>query len=402
MTDLQGRKNKKRVFKAGIAGVMLVSALYLPYNAFADPILNAPNTSVPGANDVASAEYEFVADFNKAETEVIPFGGEWTEMANLAGRSKDWYAIKPTDAQKGKIGVKYTNVGRYQGEEIDLVITINDFESFNANQGYIAYSKTSIGHITQQYNWVDQTWHFVKHGTNTPIQVSGYMTINDIDYLQQFTFSKETAAAVDQILVPVANSKVEYDANGGAWKFYAPSAYSSNDYDEDAMFTFLYSDASELRFRWGRDNRDLTVASKPNDEVVAGDYFGYLAKKPLRTETLVPVKQVSDSDETAAESNNLQNVSETFTYDIFHTVPDEWAEFYYASYRFTDTLADVLDVKSVKVFNEEGTDVTSWFTNDSNGNQIVLNAKPEVLQTASFIAILITIKSKQPLKQEPI
>ncbi|MBC1420186.1 hypothetical protein HB849_14440, partial [Listeria fleischmannii] len=250
------KTNRKQGMKKKIAvvtGVAVLSTQLLGVsNVLAAPILDAPNASVPSSDETASAKYEFIAGFNKEKTKVEPFGGQWSEKANLEGRAKDWYTIKPTEDQKGKIGVRYTNVGRYGGEELDLVITVNDWKSFNKHQGDIAYSKTQIGHITQQYDWVDQTWSFVKTGTDEKVKVSGYMTINDIDFLQYVAFSPDTVKQIDSIKVPVADSKIEFDENGGAWKFYAPSAYASNDEDLDAMFTFLYSDASELRFKWGR------------------------------------------------------------------------------------------------------------------------------------------------------
>lgn len=376
------KKMNKKSLVAGLGGFVLATSI--PFNVMAASIYDAPNTSIPSKTDVAPAKYEFIAQFNSEKSQVEPFGGVWTQKANIEGRSKDWYSITPNASQKGKIGVKYTNVGMYEGEELDLIITVNDWHSFNGNQGSINYSRTQIGHITQQYDWVDQIWRFVKHGTMTPVQVSGFMTINDLDYQQQFTFSKETAQKVDKILVPVDNSKVAYNENGGAWQFYASGNYASNDYDNDAMFTFLYSDASELHFRWGRDNSDLNANSKPDSILASGDYFGYLAKKPIRTETLVPAKKVSDKDESQVEHDQLTTNDEVFTYDVYHTVPDEWKDFYYQNYTFEDKLADVLNVESVKILTEEGKDVTNWFKNESKGNALKYTAMPEVLQKADF------------------
>lgn len=382
------KTNRKQGMKKKIAvvtGVAVLSTQLLGVsNVLAAPILDAPNASVPSSDETASAKYEFIAGFNKEKTKVEPFGGKFSEKANLEGRAKDWYTIKPTEDQKGKIGVRYTNVGRYGGEELDLVRTIYDWKSFNNHQGDIAFSKTHIGLITQQYDDVDQGMKFVKTGTDEEVKVSGFMTINDMDYSQRLTFSPETVQHIDSIKVPVKDSKIEFDENGGAWKFYAPSNYASNDEDLDAMFTFLYSDASELRFKWGRDNSDLNENSRPDETLVSGDYFGYLAKKPLRTETLVPEKKVTDEDEKEVDENTIANLEEGFYYDIYHTVPDEWADFYYKSYSFTDTILPVLDITKIEVFNEEGEDVSNFFTDQTEGNTVRLEATKEALESPEF------------------
>ena len=98
-----------------------------------------------------------------------------------------------TRISKGKFGIIYTNVGTYEGKQLDLKITINNWDKYSKKNASISYVLNTIGHLQGGFNWVDQTWQYVDHETGKPAHISGsYMTFNDLDGLQYIQFSRET------------------------------------------------------------------------------------------------------------------------------------------------------------------------------------------------------------------
>ena len=366
--------------------------------------------TIPGAEDKLDGKYEFVAKFIEGKTIFETFGDGWEseiEQRNQKGGAKI-QGIKPTDSQKGRIGVVYRNVGTYQGKGIDLRITINDWEQYGDCQGWIYYYKDWIGHGPQGYTYVDQTWQFMEAGTITPVELSGYITFNDIDFCQKISFDPKTSEVIDDIYVPDANNELSY-AMEDNWK----SIYDANGIEADddslyAMFTITFSNSS-LRFRWGTDiERADTVAGVQGGSIhkvyendgIGVAYFGFLAVKPMQSDTVCPVKVVTDKDEIKVEENTIAHRDESFEYLITHTVPDEWQEFYYSSYEMVDVLPDCLELKEerVKIFNEELRDVTDKFDIMVKGQELKVIAKPSTLSSSNFYfenySFVIDIKIK--------
>ncbi|WP_233736089.1 MucBP domain-containing protein [Levilactobacillus brevis] len=72
----------------------------------------------------------------------------------------------------------------------------------------------------------------------------------------------------------------------------------------------------------------------------------------------------------------------SYQYQITQQIPDEWSQFYYGNVDVTAALpGSILDYK---VTDADGNDVTSYFTNNSTGNQLNLAATADTLQNADF------------------
>ncbi|MGL4695249.1 isopeptide-forming domain-containing fimbrial protein [Enterococcus larvae] len=376
-------------------GLMILLCLFTGTKwAEAASILDAPNVSIPGSSEVVSGKYSFIAKFNNGVTKVSTFGEGWSSTKNVWGDGTEeaYFSFRPQAAQKGSNGVIYSNVGSYDGKIVDLKITVKDWTQFSKYQGYISYSKENISHFAQGYDFVDQVWEFVENGTGNPIKLSGFMTINDIDGGQGVQFSKETSAAIDKIYVSAADNWINYENINGEYKFFDSTGTSSENDDLFATFTFLYSDQSSFRFKWCVDKNllgwDYETLNFEKDHVgdagYQGAYFGYIAKKPLKTETLSPVKKNSDSDETLVDKNTLVDRNEVQTYTITHQVPDEYEEFYYKQYEFKDTLDPVFEVQQVAITDEKGQDCGSLFELSIEGNVVTYSAKADTLKKPAF------------------
>ena len=50
----------------------------------------------------------------------------------------------PPESQKGKFGIIYTNVGTYEGKQLDLKITINNWDKYSKKNASISYVLNTI------------------------------------------------------------------------------------------------------------------------------------------------------------------------------------------------------------------------------------------------------------------
>ncbi|HDG4516229.1 TPA: isopeptide-forming domain-containing fimbrial protein, partial [Staphylococcus pseudintermedius] len=386
-------KNLNKAGQLGLATLMISLPAVTTSNAHAQPIkeLKNVNVEVPTASSEASSKYAVVAGFNEKKTEVKPFGMEW-------GNVEDTYTISnPTEDKKGKIGILYTNVGNYEGKPLDLKITLMDWDRYiNPDiKTYITFEKSEIGHSQSGYNWIDQVWEYVDHETGKPVKISGsFMTFADLDAKQYVEFSKETTDKIDKMYVSEDTWVDATQSPKGELKIGDVSSKTSNSDDKFAMVTALF-DGGRMHFKWGKD-----YTGYPKDEAnmrdgnkpLGAQFFAFSAKKPVKTELLKPAKRVSDADEKAKTENNLKVLSEKYSYEVSHTVPSEYEEFFYKSYVMSDTVPKEIVVGKVEIVDETGKNVTDKFENKSNKNELAYSAKADELKKGDFYGHTYTLK----------
>lgn len=383
--------------------ILVIASFFIPSNSFAMNIGEGDKVQVVNENTTIDSKYSFIARFNKNKTKLSTFGMEATETdAGAPGYTFYSFNPKDDDSLKGKFGVVYTNVGRYQERDIDLKITVLDWDRYTTNlTGKISFQKEDISEITQGYNSVDQKWEFYEHGTNNLVKISGYMTINDIDAEQAVNFNKETVENIDSILIdPTAENWLKYSESNGNLKIYDESGNKGVEVlDKKAMFTILISETNKLHFKWERNFGNTTTRpTKTYTENDAnGEYFGYIAKKPARTEMLDPSKTIEMDGKESSDQLDI-TANKTFTFNLYHQIPDEWAEFYYSSYEWVDTIDSRLTIESFKATNEEGLDVTPYYDNKSSGNTIKLVAKSSTMQNSLLYGHTYKVQVKVKVK----
>lgn len=353
-------------------------------------ITSSPLTTIPNSNTEISAKYDFVPTFNE-DTTISSIGGNglWkTRRWNASDNSK-WLSINVHNKEhlKGEIGVRYRNVGNYDGNVIDLVITVNDWKDYRHTTGNISFGKEEIAVSTQGYDYTDMTWEFVKSGTNTPVKVSGYMTIGDLDLWQGIKFSKTTSNAIDKIMIANRNNKISYrNDNGELWFYDATGIDSPDNLKSDLYrFTFFYKNQSQLRFKWTKDHASQGSSkgyvSNPNN--AGGEYFFYELDKPARTKISSPIKRI-DQGSKEVTSNTISNINSTLKYKVQHTVPQEDPKYYFNNYKVTDTINSALDITKVEVLNQVGENVSNKFTTSIKGNTVTVTAKSSTLRNPEF------------------
>lgn len=398
--------NKKSEFllKMGLSTFLISTAIASPF-AYAQPIKELKNVEVevPTSNSSASNKYAVIAGFSN-KTEVKTFGDAKWETFKDDDNQPVFNISNPSKDLKGKFGVIYTNIGNYKGKPLDLKITINDWNKYNNpdKRANITYGKDSISHMQSGFNWVDQTWEYIDHETQQPVKVSGsYMTFSDLDALQYIQFDKETTKKIDKLYVS-KDTWVDGQYKDGVLKIGEINNKESTSNDKFAMVTGLFS-GGKMHFKWGKDN---TGVDKNLDKKSGTEFFSFDDKKPVKTEILKPAKTVSDLNEKLKQENQLTTLDETVNYEITHTVPNEYQEFFYKSYSITDNVIKDLNVgKEVKIVDENDKDVSSKFENLSKDNHIEFKAKIDELKKSDFyghtykVMIPATLKSDVDLSK---
>lgn len=281
-----------------------------------------------------------------------------------------------TDNLKGKIVATYSHCGFYKGKEIAVKMTVQDWEFLDNNQSrndtdttaddancaYITFpgknlrndGTNRIGVSTVYCSWVKVKYDFVVQGTNTPVDIKGYTTFNDIDGCQGIHFIQNYGK-----IYPNSNGTLlhYYPVNGTPYIFDGSLCADASENDSEYWITSTFSGTSmTIAFTFGMNNKMDNGVGNGKIRGGAGWIIHY-DKKVVRS-ALEPEKTVSDSDETDVEFNTLSDRSETFTYKISNYIAYEDTR-PYSLFTILDYVPKDLDVLSVKITDESGKDLSS-------------------------------------------
>lgn len=380
----------KKAIISSIFFLVLITCIFTNSKVEAASITKSPITIIPNSNTEINPEYNFVPTFNK-DTTVSTIGGNglWRTVNWKATNNRKWLAIDVNNRPnlKGKIGVRYKNVGNYDGNKIDLIIMVNNWEKFRYKTGNISFGKEEVAVSTQGYDFVDMTWKFVKSGTNKEVKVSGYMTIGDLDTWQGIKFSKATSQAIDQIMVANNKNKISYKNDNGQFWFYDTTGIDSPDNEKSDLyrFTFFYRNQGQLKFKWTKDHKSQGSSKHfvSNTKYATGEYFFYELDKPARTKIANPKKTISHGS-SEITSNVISDVNSVLKYNVHHSVPQEDPRYYFKNYKVVDTVNPILSIEKVEVQNQVGQDVSNKFSASINKNTATITAKSNTLKNPQF------------------
>lgn len=363
---------------------------------------------IPGDNVYMDSKYTFVPTFTEKTTLTHGPAGGWItrnwDSSGTSGQPADtkYFSIKAAgyESVKGE-WVKYSNVGMVDGKLVDLKITINDWKEFytgaDSSGRNISFRKDEIAISTKGYEWVDLTWQFLDHDTQKPIKVSGYFTFGDIDMGQSIEFSKNATNAIDAIIVEPSilskGSNLNMVNSNGQIEIHdtVTASEKASAFDEDSVdnsrdvrqrFSMMYSDQSELRFRWGVNTSGVANQYNHSKEryngqttnYAGGEYMFYEVDKPVPT---LPGK--------AEKKGSVDLANGIGNYTITHAVPEESDKFHYKAYSLIDEVQPGLkNPKVVKITDQFGRDVSSWFTIVNRSKDAISTAKAAALNSPSF------------------
>ncbi len=353
-----------------------------------------------------SGEYTFRPKWYEGRTSYSIFGCP-------VKRVSDGVYFALTDgSSKGNIGCIFRSVGKYNGREIDLKITILDytFFSFNGSDevGYFYVLDDRIGITATNLEDITASMQFLDHDTGELVQVKGYATFSDIDIGQ----SVDILSDVDEVFVD-QNCVLYKDP--GSLSFSAPWVTSRNgsavtDEDRENWVQVNYT-SDTLVFRFGSayshycfDDTGLPINGEShyvwNQGFSGNEYdYGILVNEKLRQSwlglyfnrlgmvSIPPVsKLVTDCDEIETTENTLEDFDEAYMYTLCHNVPGECPEFFYDSYMVRDQIPDDLipDISGFRVLDDGDHDVTDRFICSEENNLVTFRAKEEWLRDDAF------------------
>lgn len=386
-------------------------------------VLTGNIASVPKAGETVDGKYSVIAKVSsKTELKGLGSASNMTKDTKADAHVGTGLHIDGS-APKGSAGALYTNIASLGGRSLDLAIVATDwtsdvatiqFRTASIGVDLIPVANTTIDDGAAQFKFI-----YLDHETHKPVEVNGYYTFNDIDWGQSIGLTSDVWSHIDHMYVPTNKTILQYlKTDAGAFVFEPESSVGTGDDDPTSQVTFLYSgitgmdmlftSAGDARTHLGKFNTTSTVdysksvaLSSLKDVHIRSSsaYFGYTAYKPLRTSTVPPAKTVSDSDEKKVQENTLDSADETNTWQITQVIPNEYPEFYYSEAYLTDNIDPAWTVNSLKITNENGADVTSWFNSLGAGNNYKLAATAAKLKSADFYGHTYTYTFNAKLKK---
>lgn len=277
--------------------------------------------------------------------------------------------------QKGKIGAWYRNVGEYQGEQVDLKITIVDWEElrkpvnitvdnqvkksypcvfFNNNMIAVSLSDKMIKRPKFRFEYYN------KNGER--IKVSGHQTIKDIDisqYIESDNFvkgylSKDTTLKVT--LNKIWSEKTGAVATSDKRNWYT-ALFSNLDYYD---MIFSVKTTEDLDF----NTHKLTYRGIDMFAITGDSLAPFTTPTPKKNGTRYVHK------------------GNTVKYNINFTVPQQPVDFRYETFKIKDILPKGIKYKSFKVTNDAGSNVTNLFDATIDGQ--TFTAKVVKPKSSSF------------------
>ena len=298
--------------------------------------------------------------------------------------------------RSGTIGVRYNNIGHYNGSAVDLKIMLVDGEIRTAtttthpdiNMPSVAFMDNSIDIYQQSYQSRNFIWQFTfyRRGTNTPISVPFHANFKDIDNTEILGHGY---SGIDGVYVMSRGSGGNLSYNSS--QVYAPSELSGDDVRQN--WATLIGVASSFRLGYTR-RLDIDVETWDKGSDYRTFYHWKWSNDSLvKFDTPVPTKRINGS--TSASIYN----DTAFNYTVDFAVPPENATTYYTSFKLNDTLASCLQLangtSSITIRDSAGNDVTSKFDRTISAQSIQLSLRN--VGDASFYgkSYTVTLKCKK-------
>ena len=398
---------------AFFAFIGLLFAVSQPESVDAAPARNGPKTTVISQDPTYTldSKYSFIPEYGP-NTSLQVSSNDFKDMTY--SRSSDGtdisFGTKSLDVgannwrtidrrmRNGNYRARYTNVGRVNGQSVDLRITIKGWDRYGrpgdqyrlvgyAPLGNVSFRKDDIGFVSQGLNYTDLEWTVVRSGTNSPVSVSGYYTFNDIDQMQYVGFSNNSwDNSIDQVLLQNNNNRLNYKHRGGYHQFTYDTMrdISDDNYDSRHAITVLYSNESTLNIRWGLDNniwerldarQSPTRLYHPYVRNSIGALMMYTAKKPAPTDMSAPEK---------VQSRNTLIHDQQVEYDVIQKVPYEHSDYWFDSFEIRDDVDSVYDIKGANVYDENDNVVTNQFNLTINRDNNLVRARAKKTKRQSF------------------
>lgn len=365
-----------------ISILLLFLLLILPQNGH---ITAATIHEVSGDNAIIDSYYGFAPKFTP--------GVSWSEIYGCTNYSEsDLYRNGSANSgrlprnshvallnnndvvRSGTIGVRYNNVGYYNGSAIDLKIMLVGGEVRTAsadkypdsNVPGVAIMDNDIDIYQQSYHTRNLIWQFTfyQRGTNNAVSVPFHANFKDIDANEFLDFSYGGVTAA-YIRGASSGGHLTYTST----RVNAPSATSADDDKEN--WATLVGAASSMKLMYARTVEQGYAAWDTASNNRTFYHWKWSSDSLVRFDGPTPTKRINNST-TASIYNNT-----AFDYTLDFAVPPEDSSTYYTNFRINDTLANCLQLvdgaASITVRDSGGNDVTSKFSKSVSGQSLQLS-----------------------------
>ena len=378
-------KARKRITAGLLAFAFLATSVFtMPITAKA-----ASSFEKVTASTVIDNKYSFSPRFITGVTTMETFGATstyeddcWATNENLTYNSTFKPVRLTSNSQKGKVGAIYHNVGEYKGKQVDLKITIMDWDELK--DPYMITAKNKMAYPSISFNGKNisitssnpsvkrPVYRFEFQQNGKTISLAGHMTFTDVDvsqYVDSNTFDKGYLTSNTELMV--SGNKV-YSNTNGADMSPSDTRYWVTYTWEGSYFEYAFNDQQT-------DDRDFSkkVSFRGMSTMnVTGDSLA-------RFDTPAPIKSGPAS----------VVAGDDVSYNVSFTVPKQPSDYLYSKFVLSDTLPNGLKYKSFSVADDTGKDVTSNFTGSINGQEFTLSAKNLSSSSFYFKGYTVTINT---------
>lgn len=323
------------------------------------------------------AAYGFTPRFISGVTQAVPFGmtnyaeDHWAVNDDVLDMTNRQSVRITSNAQKGNVGVRYNNVGTYQGEIVDLKLVLEGWDevctpgTYNGRPTYptIFFWTNSIRAQPQSYMFKGLRFgfQFYKHGTNIPMTVKLHNTFQDMDATEYMIFND--GQGIDKVYL---NPTSEFGISGN--KVYSGS--NTSDDNDKGHWTTVLADTSYFSFTYGRSRDDERDFSKPAS--YRSFYWWIFTGEAVAKFSTPPINEQVDGT-----SQITVHADDEFNYEINTTVPKESRGSYYSFFKVQDIVADCFNINkdSVAVLDDANQNVTNLFNINVSGQTVTFNIK---------------------------
>lgn len=132
----------------------------------------------------------FIPNVTKEQICNAPSGAYWDKTSSgtyeLVESGNHQMSYKVKDSDKGKIWIRYNNVGQYNGQTLDMKITAVNWQDPRRMQ--FGWNKLGAGNSTftegSKDRWIQFKVEYFQHGTNTLVSgLKGHQTLDDMDWI---------------------------------------------------------------------------------------------------------------------------------------------------------------------------------------------------------------------------
>lgn len=361
----------------------LIMLLTLPFES--GSVKAATIHEVSGSNAIIDSYYSFAPKFTPGVSWAEFYGCRSYDSSALfrnegatSGRlpTNSHLALLSSNAvvRSDTIGVRYNNVGYYNGSAVDLKIMLVDGEIRTAtttthpesNMPSVAFMDNDIDIYQQSYQTRNFVWQFTFYirGTNTPISVPFHANFKDIDNTEILGHGYNGVNSV-YVMSKGSGGNLSYNSS----QVYAPSELSGD--NDRQNWATLTGAASSFRLGYTRTlDIDVNTWDKGSD-YRSFYHWKWSSDSLVRFDTPTPSKHINSSTSASVYNDTA------FNYTIDFAVPPEDATTYYTSFKLNDTLANCLQLvngaNSIVIKDSSGNDVTSKFSRSVSGQSIQLS-----------------------------